>query len=128
MDKSLVTLRVFAVLIVLRALTNVFKPFSAGGLVFFGAMLTGTANAILAPLLGIYMLIYAYGLWNTRRFALPMGFAYAIFVPINIGLFPLVHGLPPNVTGMEYLGFAVVGVGVTAGAVWLLLQRRQQLA
>ena len=47
-------LRILAVLIGLRALTDVFKPLGAGsGLVFFGKMQSGTANLILAPLVGV---------------------------------------------------------------------------
>jgi len=128
MDKTKVALRVVAALIGLRALTNVFKPFGAGsGLVFFGTLLSGTPNLILAPLLGVYMLIYAYGVWSLRRFALPMGIAYGVFVPINIALFPIVQGLPPNIGPVAYAGFALVGIGVPWLAVWLLAQRRHEL-
>ena len=88
---------------------------------FFGALLTGTANLILAPLMGIFMLIYAYGLWSGRAFALPMGIAYAAFATLNVILFPFVHGLG-TVGVLPYLGFAVVGIGVPWAAVWLLAQ------
>lgn len=128
MDRGLVALRVLAVLIGLRALTNVFKPFGAGsGLVLFGALLTGWANAILAPLLGVFMLIYAYGLWNERRFALPMGIAYGIFVVLNLALFPLVHGLANNLPPLAYVGFAIIGAGVSWAAVWMLASRKDRL-
>jgi hypothetical protein len=121
MNRNRVLLRVCAVLIGLRALTNVFKPFGAGsGLVFFGALLTGWANTVVAPLLGVFMLVYAYGLWNVRRFALPMGIAYGIFVVLNLALFPLVHGLAGNLPPLGYVAFAAVGAGITWGAVWLL--------
>ena len=89
MTDGTTVLRVFAVLIALRALTNVFKPLGAGsGLVFFGTLLGGPANLILAPLVGFYMLAYAYGIWTQQRFALPMGIAYAVFVTINLIMFP----------------------------------------
>ena len=115
-------LRVLAVLIVLRALTNVFKPFVPGSaLVFFGKLLSGVPNVILSEVVGIFMLVYAYGLWQRRRFALPMGIAYAIFVAFNVALFPFVTGIT---TGgpFGYFFFAVIAVGSTVLAVWLLRQ------
>jgi len=129
MNVETIALRVFAVLIGLRALTNVFKPLGAGsGLVFFGKLLTGIANIILAPLVGIAMLIYVYGLWTMRRFALPMGVLYGMFVVINMALFPVLQPLPEGVTAAKYAVFVVVGLGVCWGAVWLLLRRRGELA
>ena len=124
MDISLLVLRVFAVLIALRALTNVFKPVGAGsGLVFFGKLLTGVANTILAPLVGVYMLVLAYGIWQQRRFALPMAVAYAIYVAINLALFPVFEGIPKPYGPLAYLGFAAVGLGVPVITIWLLARR-----
>jgi hypothetical protein len=128
MDRNKIALRALAVLIALRALTDVLKPLGAGsGLVFFGAFLTGTPETILAPLVGAYMLVYAYGMWAMRRFALPMGVAYAAYVLINLTLFPALHGLPRGMSTLAYLAFAVLGLGVTWAAVWLLVQRRPRL-
>ena len=119
-------LRVLAVLIGLRALTNVFKPLGAGtGFVFFGTILRGVGNAIVAPLFGAYMLVYAYGLWNERRFALPMGVLYATYVPINMLYFALKNPLPPSTTYLS--AYAAIAVGVTWGAVVLLVLRRRSL-
>jgi len=128
MDRGALVLRVLAVLIGLRALTDVFKPLGAGsGLVFFGKLLTGTANLILAPLLGLYMLVYAVGIWNMRRFALPMGVAYAGLVIINIVMFPLLQGMPPGFSSGAYVAFGVVAIGTTSGAAWLLNARKASL-
>jgi hypothetical protein len=121
-------LRVFAVLIALRALTDVFKPFSTGArLVFFGVFLGGWLNAIIAPLLGIFMLVYAWGLWNERRFALPMGVAYAIFATINMLAFPIFNSPPERFGYTGYALFVLFGLAVSWGAVWLLSQRKAQL-
>jgi hypothetical protein len=119
-------LRVFAVLIALRALTNVFKPLGAGsGLVFFGKLLSGAANVVLAPLVGVYMLVYCYGIWTERRFALPMGIVYAVFVAINMALFPVLQPLPESVTPFRYGVFVVVGLGIAVATVWLLARRQE---
>jgi hypothetical protein len=124
MTDGTTVLRIFAVLIALRALTNVLKPWGAGsGLVFFGTLLGGTANLILAPLVGLYMLAYAYGIWTQRRFALPMGIAYAVFVTINLIMFPILQPLPEGVTPGRYAVFVVVAFTIPVATVWLLARR-----
>lgn len=129
MNGATTTLRVFAILIALRALTDVVKPLGAGsGFVFFGKFLTGMACYVLAPIVGVLMLVYAYGLWQLRRFAVPMGVAYAALVTINLAVFPILQGLPARFNVLAYAAFALVALGVSWGAVWLLLQRREQLA
>ena len=122
------TLQIFAILIALRALTDVLKPLGAGsGFVFFGKFLTGGACNILAPIVGVLLLVYAYGLWRLRRFAVPMGIAYGVLVTINLAAFPMLQGLPERFNVLAYVAFALIGLGVSWGAVWLLLQRREQL-
>lgn len=122
------TLRVVAILIALRAVTDVLKPLGAGsGFVFFGKFLTGTACYVLAPIVGTVMLVYAYGLWQLRRFALPMGVAYGVLVTINLAVFPLLQGLPPGFNELAYVAFALIGLGVSWGAVWLLSARHGEL-
>ena len=129
MDRGTTALRVFAILIALRALTDVFKPLGAGaGFVFFGKFLTGMACYILGPIVGMLMLVYAYGLWRLRRFALPMGIAYGVLVTINLAVFPMLQGLPTGFDVLAYAAFALIGLGVSWAAVWLLLQHRERLA
>jgi hypothetical protein len=133
MNGSRLVLRALAALIALRAVTNLvkplgFNPFGARtGLVFFGTLLSGTPNLVLSPLMGLYMLAYACGMWQERRFALPMGIAYAIFVPVNMALFLAVEGLPSNITPAAYAGFVTIGTGLTTLAVVLLWRRRDHL-
>ena len=82
-------LTIFAALFVLLALSDISKPLSGGraGLVFFGTKTTGLANAMLAPAFGTFLLIYALGIWRRRRWAVPMAWIYAAYVPINLTLF-----------------------------------------
>jgi hypothetical protein len=128
MNGGKTTLRVFAVLIALRALTDVLKPLGAGsGFVFFGKFLTGMACYIFAPIVGVLMLVYAYGMWQLRRFALPMGIGYGVLVTINLAVFPLLQGLPARFGVLAYAAFALIGLGVSWGAVWLLWQRHERL-
>ena len=66
-------LTTFAILFGVVAVSNLLKPLQLGGahtgFVFFGQRTSGTTNAILGPLFGIYLLVYAVGIWRLRRFA-----------------------------------------------------------
>src|SRR5262245_58240859 len=80
-----------AVLFALLALSNLSKPLSGGkaGFVFLGTKTVGVANAILGPTFGLFLLIYALGIWQQKRFALPLAWAYAAYVPLNLLLFTI---------------------------------------
>src|SRR5262249_24725669 len=101
-------LRVFAVLFGVLAVSNLLKPFRLGadqtGFVFFGPRLAGTANAIAGPAFGIYLLVYAIGIWRDRPYALPMARAYALYVVVNLVLFQLYAPKPAGA------GFVVFGI------------------
>ena len=92
------TLTVFALLLALMAISNFGKPFShhpGVGFVFFGTRLSGLPNLIVAPIFGIMLAVYAYGIIAMRKFALPIGIFYAAYVIINMPLFILkYHGSP----------------------------------
>ena len=123
------TLRVFAALIAVRALTNIFKPFGAGNaFVFFGQKLTSPPGMWLAALVGVLMLVYAWGAWSLRRWSLPMAVAYALFVALNIPLFVVFNGMPERGFRVVGLLFLLIGVGVTSGAAYLLWAHRNELA
>lgn len=113
--------KLIAVLIALRALTNFGKPFRAGsGFVVFGRLLGGMATTVLAPLVGVVMLVYAYGLWQARAWARPLGIAYAVWATINVALFPILEGVPRQFAPWMYVLFAVPGIVGPWLAVWLL--------
>ena len=84
-------LTVLAILFAILAVSDILKPLHlegpTTGLVFFGKRLSGAPNAILGPILGIVLLIYAAGIWRMSRYALYLGYAYAIYVTINLMLF-----------------------------------------
>lgn len=119
-------LTVCAVLFGILAVSNLLKPLQIGadtGFVFFGTRLTGTANAILGPLFGVYLLLYAYGIWTLRSWALPMGVAYAAYVIVNLVTFQMWGPKPPNAgAGWAIFGlvYATIAIGVSSGAVYLL--------
>ncbi len=92
-------LTVFAVLFVVLAISNFSKPFHLdprAGFVFFGVKTSGIANDILGPAFGVWLLVYAIGIWRMRPWALPLGYAYAAYVITNLVLFTIRTGVVPG--------------------------------
>lgn len=122
-------MKIFAALFAILAVTNLLKPFKLlgdeTGFVLFGTRLTGSANAVAGPLFGVFLLVYAWLIFTLHPAALPVGIAYAVYVVLNLALFYYRTETPG---GLGYLAFGVVyaavAVGVSAGAVWQLLQMR----
>ena len=126
-------LTVFAVLFGLLAVSNMLKPLTIGGaqtgFVFFGQRMSGLPNLILGPIFGIFLALYAYGIWNMKRFALPMGHAYATYVILNLILFSMRNPAPQS-TGETVFGivYFIVAVGVSLTAAVMLTRRKAELA
>src|SRR5206468_11242810 len=126
-------LTTFAVLFGVLAVSNLLKPLQMGGpehtgFVFFGQRMTGTANAILGPLFGIYLLVYALGIWRLRRFALPMAYAYAAYVIVNLIAFTVRGEAQPGVGYVVFsVIYALVAIGVSGGAALVLSRRKAAL-
>ena len=114
--------KVLAVLIALRAVTNLGKPFR-GGFVVLGHLMHGIASTVVAPIVGIVMLVYAWGLWHARPWASPMAIVYAVWATANVVLFPIVEGVPARFEPWMYALFAVPGIVGPWLAVWLLRHR-----
>jgi hypothetical protein len=113
--------KALALLIGLRGLTNFGKPFSEhAGFVAFGKLTHGVGATVVAPLVGLAIVVYAWGLWQARPWARPLAVAFALWSTLNVLLFPLVEGLPPNVTPALYALFAIGGIAGPWLAVWLL--------
>jgi hypothetical protein len=118
-----------AILFAILALTDILKPFHlegpTTGLVFLGKRLSGTPDAILGPVLGIILLIYAAGIWRMRRYAMYLGYAYAVYVTLNLVLFSARNPPPASqnerIFDFVYLILALVFSWGTA----ILLNRRK---
>lgn len=110
------TFTVLAILFTVLAVSNLLKPLQIlgdqTGFVLLGRRLSGTANAVAGPLCGLYLLLYAAGVWWRKRFALPMAHAYATYVVLNILLFSAYNERPP---GVGYLLFGVVYSAIAIG-------------
>ena len=121
-----------AILFGILGVIDILKPFhlegETTGLVFFGQRLTGTADAIMGPALGIILLIYAAGIWRMRRYALYLGFAYAVYVTFNLVLFQMRNPPPPSQTE-RIAGFiyVILALAFSWGTAILLSRRKAEL-
>jgi hypothetical protein len=125
-------LTTLAVLFAILASTDILKPLHlegpTTGLVFFGERLSGTPNAILGPILGIILLSYAAGIWRMRRYAMYLGYAYAIYVTINLVLFSA-RNPPPASQGEMIFGivYIILALALSWGTAILLSRRKADL-
>jgi len=132
-DRRDPVLSTLAVLMALLAVSNFIKPIGqafdpggSAGLVFFGTRLHGLANAVLAPLFGLFLAVYAWAAWNRRAVAVPIAVAYAVYVPLNLILFSL-HP-PPNSGGPVFATlYALVAIAVSGGGALYLRAHRDAL-
>jgi len=123
-------LTVFAILFGLLAVSNLSKPLqltSSAGFVFLGRRLGGIGNMILGPLFGVLLAVYAYGIWNMRRFALPIAHAYATYVILNLILFTFQIPEGDNLPKAFMAVYAVVAIGISVASAVLLTQRKAEL-
>lgn len=103
------------------------------GFVLFGTRLTGTANLIAGPLAGLYLWVYAYGIWRMKRFLVGMAHAYALYVVLNLLLF-MYKGPPETaeplgtVVSLVFAAYPIVAVGVSTGAAIILTKRKHALS
>lgn len=117
----------------LLVISDLTKPFSQlhdpqAGLVFFGTKLTGIADLIIAPLFAAFLAIYSVGIWRMRRYAMPISYAYATYVFINLLLFVMKHRDPRDRDGLSLMAvYATVALGVSIGSAVLLTLRREEL-
>ena len=120
-------LTIFALLFALLAISNFSKPFSHDpgiGFVFMGVRLHGTGNAIMGPLFGFLLLVYAYGIWTMRRYALPVAYIYTAWVIVNTVLYSMKNPADPHSSIAFAIAAIAIGIGVPL-ATAILLSRRQ---
>lgn len=124
---------VFTALFSLLAVSNFLKPFRLGsdetGFVFLGDRLSGMANTIVGPLFGLFLAVYAFGIWKRKRFAMPMSHAYATYVVLNLILFQVKNVTPPGVGYMIFgIVYSLIAVGVSLGAAIFLTKNKALLS
>ena len=125
-------LTILAIAFALMAVSNLSKPLKMSpnvGFVLLGMKLSGLANLVVAPLFGILLGVYAYGIWAMKRFALPIAHFYATYVIINLIMFTMrTHDTPDMPPLGFWIMYILVAVGVSSGAAILLTLRKADLA
>jgi hypothetical protein len=118
-------LTIFALLFVLLAISDFAKPLQqSANFVFLGTKMTGTGNAVMGPLFGVCLLIYAYGIWTMRRYALPVAYIYTGWVAVNMVLFSMKNRDTPQPSPIIAIVTIAIGIGVPL-ATAIILSRRQ---
>jgi hypothetical protein len=118
-------LTIFALLFVLLAISDFAKPLqSNANFVFLGTKMTGTGNAVMGPLFGVCLLIYAYGIWTMRRYALPVAYIFTGWVCVNMVLFAMKNRNTPQPSPIVAIVTMAIGIGVPL-ATSIILSRRQ---
>lgn len=125
-------LSLMAVLFVVLAISDFTKALqyahdpSVGGLVVFGHKFEGVGkNLVLGPLVGIVLLIYAYGIWKVRSWVLPLSIVYAFYVPYNLVLFWYTHTAGPRSIRFIMIYLAIALTGSVGTAIYLAYHREQ---
>lgn len=125
------TLTILALLFVLLAISDFAKPLSHSanvGFVFLGHRLTGRANAVMGPLFGFLLVVYAYGIWTMRRWALPAAYIFTAWVIVNMVLFIMNNPNEPRPSAVSAIATLAVGIGVPLAAAIILSRRSVELA
>jgi tryptophan-rich sensory protein len=126
-------LTTIAILFAILAITDILKPLKlegpTTGLVFFGIRQSGTANMILGPVMGLILLFYAAGIWRMRRYAMMIGWLYAVYVILNLVLYTQ-RNPPAKTSGEMIFGvvYMILAITITVGTAIILTRRRAELA
>jgi hypothetical protein len=122
----------FAVSFGVLAVSNALKPFGlegeTTGFVFFGHRLAGTANLVAGPVFGAVLAVYAWSVWNLKRLALPLSYAYATYVVANLLSYARQESVPDGPGGWPaYLGYAALAIGGSVACALMLTRRKAEL-
>jgi hypothetical protein len=135
-------LTAMAILFGLVAIEDVLKPFGRQdpttpasflppiqpGIVVLGVRHTGSEAAILGPLVGAVLVLYAIGIWRMNRYAVMVAWIYTAYVILNLTLFTIRN--PPAPTRGEMIFGIVYSIGaivLTVGTAIALTRRRADL-
>lgn len=122
----------FAVIFVLLAIQDLLKPFRLEGpdtgFVFLGTRLVGP-YAFAGALMSLFLLTLAFAIWRMRRFAIPMAYAYAAYVVVNLVLFTIRYPAPTKTSDQVFgIVFSVLAIGGAWTVAVILTRRRAELA
>jgi hypothetical protein len=125
-------LTILSLLFILVAIEDLLKPFHlegpTTGFVFFGTRTHGIGNAILGPLFGIFLLVYAIGILRMKKYSVALGFIYAIYVVLNIVLFSIHPPAGDHDSAAFLIAFLILAIAIPWIAAIMLWRRRDELS
>ena len=66
----------------------------------------------MGPLFGFLLLVYAYGIWTMRRWALPVAYIFTGWVIVNTVLFSMKNRDDPHPSVVFAIGSTAIGIGI----------------
>ena len=124
-------LTALAILFAMAAIQDLLKPLHfegpTTGLVFLGTRLSGSANLVMSVVLAIFLASYAIGVWRMNKYALTLGFIYAVYVVFNIVIFSIKYAGEDNGSPAFLFGFVISAVAIPWASVIVLWRRRDEL-
>ena len=124
-------LTALAILFGLAAIQDILKPLHlegpTTGLVFLGTRLSGSGNLAMSVVLAVFLASYAVGVWRMNRYALTLGFIYAVYVLFNVVIFPIKYAGQNNGSPAFLFGFVISAIAIPWASVLLLWRRRDEL-
>ena len=124
-------LTALAILFAMAAIQDLLKPLHlegpTTGLVFLGTRLNGSGNLVMSVVLAIFLASYAVGVWRMNKYALTLGFIYAIYVLFNIVVFPIRYAGENNGSPAFLFGFTIGAIAIPWACAILLWRRRDEL-
>ncbi|MFZ0657949.1 MAG: hypothetical protein WAM05_04485 [Candidatus Binataceae bacterium] len=125
-------LTILSLLFILVAIEDLLKPFHlegpTTGFVFFGTRTYGIENAILGPLFGIFLLVYAIGILRMKKYAVALALIYAIYVVLNIVLFSIHPPAGDHDSPAFLVAFLILAIAIPWIAAIMLWRRRDALS
>ena len=115
----------------MAAIQDILKPLHlegpTTGLVFLGTRLSGSSNLVMSVVLAIFLGSYAVGIWRMNRYALTLGFIYAVYVVLNIVIFSIKYAGEDNGSPAFLFGFVISAIAIPWTSVILLWRHRDEL-
>ena len=124
-------LAVLAMLFALAAVQDILKPLHlegpTTGMVFLGTRLSGSANLVMSVVLAIFLASYAVGIWRMNKYAVTLGFIYAVYVVFNIVIFSIRYAGENNGSAAFLFGFIISAIAIPWASAIVLWRRREEL-
>jgi len=82
---------------------------------------------VMSVVLAIFLASYAVGIWRMNKYALTLGFIYAVYVVFNIVIFSIKYAGQDTGSAAFLVGFVISAIAIPWASVILLWRRRDEL-